>query len=105
MGGYRYTEGECAKGYYIKPTIFDNCTSDMTIVKEEIFGPVVTIQTFKTEEEAIALANDTIYGLAGGVFTSDVSRALRVIKEIRAELHGLTVITLHLMKHLGVDIK
>ena len=83
-GGYRYTEGECAKGYYIKPTIFDNCTSDMTIVKEEIFGPVVTIQTFKTEEEAIALANDTIYGLAGGVFTSDVSRALRVIKEIRA---------------------
>jgi len=83
-GGYRYTEGECAKGYYVKPTIFDNCTSDMTIVKEEIFGPVVTIQTFKTEEEAIALANDTIYGLAGGVFTSDVSRALRVIKEIRA---------------------
>lgn len=83
-GGYRYTEGECAKGYYVKPTIFDNCTSDMTIVKEEIFGPVVTIQTFKTEEEAIRLANDTIYGLAGAVFTSDVSRALRVIKEIRA---------------------
>ena len=83
-GGYRYTEGECAKGCYVKPTIFDNCTSDMTIVKEEIFGPVVTIQTFKTEEEAIRLANDTIYGLAGAVFTSDVSRALRVIKEIRA---------------------
>lgn len=83
-GGYRYTEGECARGYYVKPTIFDNCTSDMTIVKEEIFGPVVTIQTFKTEEEAIRLANDTIYGLAGAVFTSDVSRALRVIKEIRA---------------------
>lgn len=83
-GGYRYTEGECAKGYYVKPTIFDDCTSDMTIVKEEIFGPVVTIQTFKTEEEAIRLANDTIYGLAGAVFTSDVSRALRVIKEIRA---------------------
>lgn len=83
-GGERYTEGECAKGYFVKPTIFDNCTSDMTIVKEEIFGPVVTIQTFKTEEEAIALANDTIYGLAGAVFTSDVSRAIRVIKEIRA---------------------
>lgn len=56
----------------------------MTIVKEEIFGPVVTIQTFKTEEEAIALANDTPYGLAGGVFTSDATRAIRVIKEIRA---------------------
>lgn len=83
-GGERYTEGECAKGYYVRPTIFDNCTSDMTIVKEEIFGPVVTIQTFKTEEEAIELANDTIYGLAGAVFTADGARALRVIKEIRA---------------------
>lgn len=83
-GGERYTEGECAKGYYVRPTIFDNCTKDMTIVKEEIFGPVVTIQTFKTEEEAIELANDTIYGLAGAVFTADGSRALRVIKEIRA---------------------
>ncbi len=59
-GGERYTEGECAKGYFMRPTIFDNCTPDMTIVREEIFGPVVTIQTFKTEEEAIALANDTI---------------------------------------------
>ena len=83
-GGERYTEGDCKKGYYVWPTIFDNCTSDMTIVREEIFGPVVTIQTFKTEEEAIAMANDTPYGLAGAVFTSDVSRAMRVIKEIRA---------------------
>ena len=77
-GGYRYTEGECAKGYYVKPTIFDNCTSDMTIVKEEIFGPVVTIQTFKTEEEAIRLTNDTIYRIEGAVFHSDVSIALNV---------------------------
>lgn len=83
-GGERYLEGECAQGYYIRPTIFDNCTSDMRIVKEEIFGPVVTIQTFQTEEEAVELANDTIYGLAGAVFTSDGARALRVIKEIRA---------------------
>lgn len=83
-GGYRYIEGECAKGFYVRPTIFDHCTSDMTIVKEEVFGPVVTIQTFQTEEEAIALANDTIYGLAGAVFTTDGARALRVIKEIRA---------------------
>lgn len=83
-GGYHYTEGECADGYFVKPAIFDNCTSDMRIVQEEIFGPVVTIQTFETEEEAIALANDTIYGLAGAVFTNDVTRAIRVIKEIRA---------------------
>ena len=83
-GGERYTEGECAKGYFVKPTIFDDCTREMRIVNEEIFGPVVTIQTFETEEEAIALANDTPYGLAGAVFTADGACALRVIKEIRA---------------------
>ena len=83
-GGYRYTEGECTKGYFVRPTIFDNCTSDMKIVQEEIFGPVVTIQTFDTEEEAIAIANDTVYGLAGAVFTKDGARAQRVIKELRA---------------------
>ncbi|MDF2654173.1 MAG: aldehyde dehydrogenase family protein [Bacillota bacterium] len=83
-GGERYTEGDCAKGFYVQPTIFDHCTSEMRIVKEEIFGPVVTIQTFETEAEAIALANDTPYGLAGAVFTADGARALRVIKEIRA---------------------
>lgn len=83
-GGYRYEEGECANGYFVRPTIFDECTSDMRIVQEEIFGPVVTIQTFETEEEAIALANDTVYGLAGAVFTNDATRAMRVIKEIRA---------------------
>lgn len=83
-GGERYTEGECASGFFVRPTIFDDCTSDMKIVREEIFGPVVTVQTFKTEAEAIALANDTEYGLAGAVFTSDVTRAMRVIREIRA---------------------
>lgn len=83
-GGERYTEEECKNGFFIKPTVFDDCTSDMTIVKEEIFGPVVCVQTFKTESEAVQMANDTIYGLAGAVFTNDISRALRVIKEIRA---------------------
>ena len=83
-GGFRYTEGECAKGYYVRPTIFDDCTPEITIVKEEVFGPVVTIQTFQTEAEAVALANDTIYGLAGAVFSTDGARALRVMKEIRA---------------------
>lgn len=83
-GGERYTEGECAKGYFIRPTIFTDCKPDMKIVKEEIFGPVAAIQTFRTEEEAIALANDTDYGLAGAVFTSDVTRAHRVIGELRA---------------------
>lgn len=83
-GGERYTEGNCANGYFVRPTIFDNCTKDMTIVKEEIFGPVLSVLTFRTEEEAVALANDTEYGLAGGVITNDGARALRVMKELRA---------------------
>ena len=83
-GGVRYTENGCDKGYFVRPAIFDNCTRDMKIVKEEIFGPVVTVQTFETEAEATELANDTKYGLAGAVFTRDINRAIRVIKEIRA---------------------
>lgn len=83
-GGERHTDGECANGFFIRPTVFDNCTSDMTIVKEEIFGPVVVIQTFDSEEEAISLANDTEYGLAGAVFTNDHMKAIRVIRELRA---------------------
>jgi len=83
-GGERYTKGECAKGYFVRPTVFDGCTDDMTIVKEEIFGPVVTVQTFKTEQEAVDMANNTEYGLAGAVFSSDGAKALRVIKELRA---------------------
>jgi betaine-aldehyde dehydrogenase len=83
-GGERVTEGTCAQGYFIRPTIFDNCTRDMAITREEVFGPVVAVQTFKTEEEAIQMANDTPFGLAGGVFTTDGARALRVMKELRA---------------------
>ena len=83
-GGERYTEGECADGYFIRPTIFTDCKPDMKIVKEEIFGPVVAVMTFQTEEEALTIANDTDYGLAGAVFTSDITRAHRVIREIRA---------------------
>ena len=83
-GGERYVEGTCADGFFVRPTVFDCCTDDMTVVKEEIFGPVVTVQTFTSEQEAINMANNTRYGLAGAVFTADGSRALRVIKELRA---------------------
>ena len=83
-GGSRYTDNGCENGFFVEPAIFDNCTRDMRIVREEIFGPVASVLTFETEEEAVRMANDTEYGLAGGVFTRDISRALRVISEIRA---------------------
>ncbi len=83
-GGERYTENECSRGFFIKPTIFDKCTSDMQIVREEVFGPVVTIQTFRTEQEAIDIANDTPFGLGAAVATKNISRAIRVVKKVRA---------------------
>src|SRR5699024_10808891 len=78
-GGSRLTEGKLAKGNYMEPTIFTNTNPNMRIVKEEIFGPVLVIQTFETEEEAIKLANDTKYGLAASVFTNDSAKAQRTI--------------------------
>jgi betaine-aldehyde dehydrogenase len=83
LGGNRITEGSYAEGNFIEPTIFIDCTDDMTIVREEIFGPVVTVQKFKTEEEVIARANATEYGLAGAVQTKDAAKALRVVKGLR----------------------
>ncbi len=83
-GGYRITEGDYASGYFVAPTIFADCTPDMRIVQEEVFGPVLAVQKFHDEKEAIALANHTVYGLAGGVFTNDISKGMRVIKAVRA---------------------
>lgn len=83
-GGYRLTEGDLGKGFFIHPTVFTNVTQYMRIVQEEIFGPVVTIQKFSDEKEAIELANGIDYGLAAGVFTKDGARALRVAKKLRA---------------------
>ncbi|MBO1511433.1 aldehyde dehydrogenase family protein [Metabacillus bambusae] len=83
-GGNRIVEGDFSKGYYVEPTIFGDTTPNMRIVQEEIFGPVLVIQTFKTEEEAIELANGTAFGLAGAVFTNDGAKAQRVIRQLRA---------------------
>jgi len=84
LGGYRIMDSGYEKGYFIAPTIFTDTKPDMRIVQEEIFGPVVVLQKFHSEEEAIKLANDTDYGLAAGIFTNDSEKAIRVIKKVRA---------------------
>ncbi|AXA33283.1 betaine-aldehyde dehydrogenase [Francisella adeliensis] len=80
-GGQRISS---LNGYFIEPTIFADCTDDMTIVKEEIFGPVMSILKFSSEDEVISRANDTKLGLAAGVFTNDIRKAHRVIHQIEA---------------------
>lgn len=78
-------EGEAfAKGAWVAPTVFTDCHDDMTIVQEEIFGPVMSILTYHTEEEVIARANNSIYGLAAGLVTQDIKRAHRVIHQLEA---------------------
>ena len=75
---------ECKDGYYMKPLIFVDCKDDMTIVKEEIFGPVMTVLAFDTEEEVIKRANDTPYGLSAGIFTQNLVTAHRLAAAIEA---------------------
>jgi betaine-aldehyde dehydrogenase len=83
-GGMRVTDGDLAKGYFVAPTVFDNCRDDMTIVREEIFGPVMSILEFEDEEDVIRRANATDFGLAAGVFTNDLTRGHRVIARLQA---------------------
>lgn len=83
-GGYRLLENDLDKGYFIAPTIFLNLPFESSLVQEEIFGPVLCIQTFKTEEEAVHYANGTRFGLAAGVWTKDINRAMRVSRKMRA---------------------
>jgi acyl-CoA reductase-like NAD-dependent aldehyde dehydrogenase len=80
-GGRR--PAELTRGHYVEPTIFADVTSKMTIAQEEIFGPVLSILPYDTEGEAIAIANDTIYGLAGGVWSADRDRAIEVARRMR----------------------
>ncbi len=84
-GGRRPDEPDLQAGFFYRPTVFADVRPDMRIVREEVFGPVLTVERFTTEDEAIAMANDTTYGLAGAVWTADASRAQRVAGRLR---HG-----------------
>jgi aldehyde dehydrogenase (NAD+) len=84
LGGKPYT-GEGAKGErFVEPTIFTGVSNDMRIAQEEVFGPVLSVIPFDTEEEAVAIGNDIVFGLAAGVWTSDIGRALRMSERLKA---------------------
>ena len=82
-GGVRPGGRELRSGFFLRPTVLGDCHAGMTVVREEVFGPVLTIETFETEDEAVELADDTPYGLAGAVWTTDQARAARVSARLR----------------------
>jgi len=111
-GATRVTGGERilqdSGGYYMSPAVFDNVSSDMRIAQEEVFGPVLSVMPFEDEADAVRIANSTVYGLAAGVWTSDLSRAHRMIQKVRSGVvhvncYGGTDITVPLggMKQSG----
>ncbi|KAJ6102142.1 hypothetical protein N7486_004569 [Penicillium sp. IBT 16267x] len=81
--------GDANDGFFVKPTIFEELADDSRVMKEEIFGPVVALQTFQTEEEVIKKANDTEFGLYASVFTKDIDRAIRLSKALQAGTVGV----------------
>ena len=86
VGGTRVADGAMADGFYVTPAVFDQVTSQMTIAQEEIFGPVLTLIQVNDLDEAIALANDTEYGLSASIYTRNIGNALQFVQDMEAGL-------------------
>ena len=84
LGGGPAKRPECGDGWFVEPTIFSGVNNQMRIAREEVFGPVLSVIRFRDEEEAIAIANDTLYGLAAGMWTQSIKRALKVSERLQA---------------------
>jgi len=84
LGGAPASRAECGEGWFVEPTIFTGVNNQMRIAQEEVFGPVLSIIKFKDDDEAVELANDVLYGLAAGVWTQSINRALDISARIRA---------------------
>jgi len=84
LGGAKADRPECGDGWFVEPTIYTGVNNQMRIAQEEVFGPVLSIIPFRDDEEAIEIANDVVYGLASGVWTSSIERAIEIPKRINA---------------------
>jgi aldehyde dehydrogenase (NAD+) len=84
LGGAKATRPECGDGWFVEPTVFSGVNNQMRIAREEVFGPVLSIIPFRDDAEAIAIANDSPYGLAAGVWTTSIKRALRASEQLQA---------------------
>ncbi len=100
VGGHRLTEGEYAHGYFFAPTIFADVTPEMTIFREEIFGPVLSVTVVDSLDHAIALANDSDYGLSSSIYTRDVVAAFRAIRDLEAGITYVNAPTIGAEAHM-----